>query len=82
MQFIDLSTQQTRIRKKLEKNIHTVLDHGKYILGPEIKSLEDRLAKYVGAKHSIGCAPICDEGQRYHNINGYNTLAKRQYRIV
>ncbi|NNL76049.1 MAG: hypothetical protein HKO68_06915, partial [Desulfobacterales bacterium] len=40
MQFVDLSAQQKRIRKKLENNIHAVLDHGKYIMGPEIKTLD------------------------------------------
>ena len=60
MQFVDLATQQKRIREKLDKNIHTILDHGKYIMGPEIKALEDRLAKYVGVKHAMGCASGTD----------------------
>jgi len=44
LQFIDLVTQQKRIRDKIEANITAVLDHGKYIMGPEIKTLEQRLA--------------------------------------
>jgi dTDP-4-amino-4,6-dideoxygalactose transaminase len=60
MQFIDLAAQQRRIREKLEKNIHAVLDHGKYIMGPEIKTLEYRLAEYVGVDHAIGCASGTD----------------------
>ena len=60
MQFIDLTTQQKRIRDKIEANITAVLDHGKYIMGPEIKTLENRLAEYVGVKHAIGCASGTD----------------------
>lgn len=60
MHFIDLAAQQKRIRQKIEANIAAVLDHGKYIMGPEIKQLEDRLADYVGVKHAIGCASGTD----------------------
>ena len=60
MQFIDLATQQKRIRKKLEKNIMAVLDHGKYIMGPEVVEIEQRLAEYVGVKHAIGCSSGTD----------------------
>jgi UDP-2-acetamido-2-deoxy-ribo-hexuluronate aminotransferase len=44
MEFIDLDTQQRRIRERLEKNINAVLDHGQYIMGPEIHMLEKQLA--------------------------------------
>ena len=60
MQFIDLSAQQQRIRDKIENNIKTVLDHGQYVMGPEVKALEDRLAKDVGAKYAMGCASGTD----------------------
>lgn len=60
MQFIDLKTQQDRIREKLELNINKVLDHGKYIMGPEIKELEKTLADYCGVKHAIGVASGTD----------------------
>ena len=60
MQFIDLVAQQKRIRDKIENNMLAVLNHGKYIMGPEIKSLEDRLADYVGVRHAIGCASGTD----------------------
>jgi len=60
MQFIDLATQQKRIRKQLEKNIMAVLDHGKYIMGPEVAEIEQRLAEYVGVKHAIGCSSGTD----------------------
>lgn len=60
MQFIDLVSQQKRIRKEIEENIRKVLDHGKYIMGPEIIELEQTLSGYVGAKHAIACASGTD----------------------
>jgi UDP-2-acetamido-2-deoxy-ribo-hexuluronate aminotransferase len=60
MEFIDLKTQQARIRDKIEARIKTVLDHGKYIMGPEIFELEEKLAAYVGVKHCITCASGTD----------------------
>lgn len=56
MKFIDLAAQQARIRDKLEANIKKVLSHGKYILGPEVNELEEKLAEYTGAKYCITCA--------------------------
>jgi len=53
MEFIDLKKQQQRIRKIIDSKIAQVLDHGQYILGPEIKDLEDKLANFVGVKHCI-----------------------------
>jgi dTDP-4-amino-4,6-dideoxygalactose transaminase len=60
MQFIDLAAQQERIRERIEANIAAVLDHGKYIMGPEIRSLEEKLAQYVGVKRAISCASGTD----------------------
>ncbi len=54
MQFIDLGAQQKRIRESLEINIRKVLDHGRYINGPEIKELEEKLASYAGVKYAVG----------------------------
>lgn len=56
MEFIDLKTQQERIRPELWKRICSVLGHGHYIMGPEVAELEQRLAAYVGVKHCISCA--------------------------
>ena len=58
--FIDLAAQQRSIRPSLEKNIHRVLAHGQYIMGPEVKELEDRLGAYAGVKHAIGVASGTD----------------------
>lgn len=56
MQFIDLAAQYQHLKTKIDKRIQTVLDHGKYIMGPEVQELEEKLAEYVGVKHAITCA--------------------------
>lgn len=56
MQFIDLAAQQARIKDKIDAGIQRVLAHGKYILGPEVDELEEKLAAYVGAKYCISVA--------------------------
>jgi UDP-2-acetamido-2-deoxy-ribo-hexuluronate aminotransferase len=53
MEFIDLKTQQLKIRKSIDNRIAKVLDQGQYIMGPEISELESVLSKYVGSKHCI-----------------------------
>jgi dTDP-4-amino-4,6-dideoxygalactose transaminase len=53
MQFIDLAAQQKLIRKSLENRIFQVLDHGKYIMGPEVHEIEVKLANFVNMKHAI-----------------------------
>ena len=58
--FIDLHAQQSRIRPSVEERIKKVLDHGKYIMGPEVKELEQRLAEFVGVKHCVTCASGTD----------------------
>ncbi len=60
MEFLDLKTQQKRIRKPLEKRIHKILDHGAYIMGPEVFELEEKLADYCGVKHAISCSSGTD----------------------
>jgi UDP-2-acetamido-2-deoxy-ribo-hexuluronate aminotransferase len=60
MQFVDLKSQQKRIRANLEKRLLEVLDHGRYIFGPEIEELEQKLADYVGVKHATACASGTD----------------------
>lgn len=54
--FIDLNTQQEKIKAVLDTRIAAVLAHGKYVLGPEVAELETKLAAYVGVKHCITCA--------------------------
>ena len=54
--FFDLAAQQARLKAEIDANIAKVLAHGKYILGPEVAELEDRLVEYTGAKYCITCA--------------------------
>lgn len=54
--FIDLAAQQARLRPRLEAAINRVLDHGQYIMGPEVAELERGLADFCGARHAITCA--------------------------
>lgn len=56
MEFIDLAAQQARIKTEIDANIQKVLAHGKYILGPEVAELEEKLAAYTGSKFCISCA--------------------------
>lgn len=54
--FIDLKTQQALIRPQLDAAIKRVLDHGNYIMGPEVAEFEQQLAAFCGVKHAISCA--------------------------
>lgn len=56
MKFIDLETQQARLKGQIRAAIDRVLAHGQFILGPEVEELEERLALYTGSKHCIGVA--------------------------
>ena len=56
MQFIDLQAQYKHLKSKIDARIQTVLDHGKYIMGPEVFEFEEILSDYVGVKHVISCA--------------------------
>jgi len=54
--FIDLKTQQRRIRGGVERRLQAVLDHGRYIAGPEIEELEQTLSARTGASGVVACA--------------------------
>ncbi len=60
IQLNDLGAQQDVIRPELEKKIHTVLHHGRYILGPEVQEFEKQLADFVGVKHCVGVSSGTD----------------------
>ena len=60
MQFIDLATQQGKIRDKVEANIRKVLDNGQYIMGPEITDIENKLAAFSGVEYAVACASGTD----------------------
>ena len=56
LQFIDLAAQQAKIRSKIDVAIAGVLDHGQYIMGPEVKQFENDLKAFTGAAHALTCA--------------------------
>lgn len=60
IQFIDLAKQQVRIKPDLDRRMQAVLRHGQYIMGPEIKELEERLAAYSGAKQCVALSSGTD----------------------
>lgn len=51
--FIDLKTQYNVLEENIKSRINKVLEHGQYIMGPEVAELEERLANYVGTKYCI-----------------------------
>ena len=58
--FIDLKTQYRDIQESVHQKIQTVLDHGQYIMGPEVTELEENLANYVGVRHCIAASSGTD----------------------
>lgn len=56
MEFIDLKSQYQRLKPQIDAAIQRVLDHGQYILGPEVAELEEKLVDYTGAKYCITVA--------------------------
>ena len=53
--FIDLKTQYQALKPQIQERINRVLEHGQYIMRPEVQELEGRLAAYTGAKY---CAAL------------------------
>jgi UDP-2-acetamido-2-deoxy-ribo-hexuluronate aminotransferase len=51
--FIDLKAQYKALKSAIDRRIQNVLDHGQYIMGPEVRELEECLEIYTGAKHCI-----------------------------
>lgn len=60
MDFIDLKTQYERLREPINARIQAVLDHGQFILGPEVAELEDALATFTGSGYCISAASGTD----------------------
>ena len=58
--FIDLAQQQARIRDKIDTGLTAVLNHGAYIMGPEVSALESRLGDWTKAAHNISCSSGTD----------------------
>jgi UDP-2-acetamido-2-deoxy-ribo-hexuluronate aminotransferase len=60
IEFNDLKAQYRTVKASVDARIQAVLDHGQYIMGPEVAELEGKLAAYTGAKHCIGVASGTD----------------------
>lgn len=60
MAFVDLKAQQEKIYPRILERLKAVLAHGQYILGPEMRELEERLAAYTGVKHALTCSSGTD----------------------
>ena len=58
--LLDLGAQRRRLGEGLDNAIQRVLDHGRFIMGPEVQELEERLAAYTGARHAIACGSGTD----------------------
>ena len=60
MEFVDLKTQYRLNKDSIDERIAQVLEHGRYIMGPEVAELESRLAEFVGVDHAIAVASGTD----------------------
>jgi dTDP-4-amino-4,6-dideoxygalactose transaminase len=56
IEFVDLGAQRRRIGASMDEAIRRVVDHGRFILGPEVGELERKLAEFCGARHVLSCA--------------------------
>src|SRR5215813_11616858 len=56
IEFIDLAAQRRQIGRRMDEAIMRVINHGKYIMGPEVADFEQELAAFCGAKHVLSCA--------------------------
>jgi UDP-2-acetamido-2-deoxy-ribo-hexuluronate aminotransferase len=56
MEFINLKAQYQALKNEIDQNIQRVLDHGQYILGPEVEQMEKELEKFTGSDHCVSVA--------------------------
>ncbi len=56
LEFIDLQAQRARLETEINAGIKTVLEHGRFVMGPEVLELEEKLAAFGEAKYALGCA--------------------------
>ena len=56
IEVIDLGAQRRRLGRRIDEAIGRVLEHGRYIMGPEVAAFERQLAEFCGARHALGCA--------------------------
>lgn len=60
VRFVDLAAQQARIRARVDAAVAKVLDHGQYVMGPEVAELEAQLSAHCGAAHTVACSSGTD----------------------
>ncbi|MDP2992835.1 MAG: DegT/DnrJ/EryC1/StrS family aminotransferase, partial [Deltaproteobacteria bacterium] len=60
LNFVDLKRQYMSYKEEIDRAIAAVLNSAGFIMGPEIKELEEQLAAYVGVKHAIGVSSGTD----------------------
>lgn len=60
MQFIDLKSRHNLIKEQINLRVQSVMEHGQFILGPEVKELELKLAEYVGTKYCVSVSSGTD----------------------
>jgi len=70
LQFIDLKAQYSKLKTEIDAGIQRVLDHGQYIIGPEVVEFENELSEFVGIKHCITCANGTDALQMLYMAYG------------
>jgi len=58
--FIDLQTQFKALEKEIRARVDTVFEHCRFIMGPEVKELEEKLAEFTGARHCVACSSGTD----------------------
>ena len=58
--FVDLAAQRRRLDGRIEAAVKQVIDHGQFIMGPEVAKFEERLSAYSGAAHAVTCASGTD----------------------
>ena len=73
--FIDLGAQRARIGAAMDEAILRVVNHGAYILGPEVAALETELAAFCGASHVVSCANGTDALAMVLMAKGIRTMA-------
>lgn len=70
MQFIDLKAQYAALKADIDDAMQAVLEHGQFIMGPEVAALEQEIAAYTGVKHVVTCANGTDALQMLYMAHG------------
>ena len=60
MPFLDLGAQRRRLGNRIDEAISRVLDHGQFVMGPEVGKLEKRLSEHCGSRNAVGCSSGTD----------------------